>query len=611
MLNPRRLLLALTFFTSSSSAIPLPITPTIHSTGVATCLVILVALLLGLLLLVFLKRLYIQKSRRVNKGRHNSILSLPKGSASALASVDSVSGHNEKAGFLVGFFGSPTVEIQCALEKVEWKEDKQSSFTYQIHTESRRRRLDYPSVLDISRLHNRSVSTPSRAEDRRPVLRESHSFKLPSFPDKARVNPPHSRRFSLPAMNRCVAHDSQRRRHSSLKSARSRRSVSFVPGSPSLRIVDSSSPRLDTPLPLSPRPSEVSTTSPAPSSISASSPKFSSRFSRSFIPPLPPLPFIASPPSPPQRFQISHPYALSPHFRKSVQASPPTQTDPKLEVRQPVPVTDSNFISLELPAMGQLSPTLSSFPSPPPVTSNLKPKLRVRARRSPAIGPSPLRTMILPESLDELSSYAQIRFNKGNSCMKDRPMSVHSPYASPGGTMPVSDAGSSSGTYAGVAKGVSNNIIPKAKRRHSSVSSRYPSKVEEDDPSVLLGIIRELVDETSEWDQSSVFMNQSFKNLLQDSGITPTKSARGGFVVAEANVENMFGFTESDSDQSTRSAEVDLGLLGLDFFKRESFYDVGASKIDHSCNLVSFWDEDSGERYALDFQNNFDSEFTQ
>ncbi|KAJ7890771.1 hypothetical protein B0H13DRAFT_1887385 [Mycena leptocephala] len=327
---------------------------------------------------------------------------------------------------------------------------------------------------------------------------------------------------------------------------------------------------------------------PAPSSISASSPKFSSRFSRSFIPPLPPLPFIASPPSPPQRFQISHPYALSPHFRKSVQASPP-QTDPKLEVRQPVPVTDSNFISLELPAMGQLSPTLSSFPSPPPVTSNLKPKLRVRARRSPAIGPSPLRTMILPESLDELSSYAQIRFNKGNSCMKDRPMSVHSPYASPGGTMPVSDAGSSSGTYAGVAKGVSNNIIPKAQRRHSSVSSRYPSKVEEDDPSVLLGIIRELVDETSEWDQSSVFMNQRF-------GHHANQERARGFVVAEANVENMFGFTESDSDQTTRSAEVDLGLLGLDFFKRESFYDVGASKIDHSSNLVSFWDEDSGER---------------
>ncbi|KAF7352765.1 hypothetical protein MVEN_01243000 [Mycena venus] len=252
-------LLALTFFTSSScSALPLGV-PTTHSAGlsVAVCLAVVVALVLGL---VFVKRFYIYKARRLNQARQNSILSLPTDS------TDSVPNHKEKAGFLVGFFGSPTVEIQSALEKAEWKENRQSSFTYQLHTESRRHRFEYPSVLDISsRLRNRSVSTSPRAADKT-APRESHSFKLPSLPDKVHLNssvPPQSRRFSLPNMNRSVAHDSNRRRHSSLKSARSRRSVTFAPSSPSLRIINSSLGR-DTPLPLSPQLSELSTTSPRP-----------------------------------------------------------------------------------------------------------------------------------------------------------------------------------------------------------------------------------------------------------------------------------------------------------------------------------------------------------
>ncbi|KAJ7700127.1 hypothetical protein B0H17DRAFT_1196114 [Mycena rosella] len=462
MLHIRQGAWALTLFTTSSCA--LPITP-IHSSGpsLGVCFAVLAALFLGLSFLVFLKRVYIQKRRtNVSKMSQNSILSLPVGSISA--SVDSVTSQSEKAGFIVGFFGSPAVEIQCALEKAEWKENKQPSFTYQIHTDSRRPRLDYPSVLDISRRHK--VSTSPRAE-KSPLLREPHSFNLPSFPDKAHV-PSHPRRFSLPAMNRSVSHESQRRRHSSLKSARGRRSVTFVPGSPSLRIVDSSA-GLDTPpLPLSP---QFSTTSPLPSSNSASrssSPKFSSRLSRSFIPPLPPLPFTNSPQSPPTQrgsIQISHPYALVPHPRKSVQTSPPSHTDPKLraQVRQPVAATDTNFVPLELPALGPpLSPTLSSFSSTPPVTSILKPKLRVRTRRSPAIGPigpSPLRTMILPESVDgELSSYAQIRMNTRESRWEGPPVSIHSPYASQGGTMRAGELGGGSGAYAGIAKTI---LVPR------------------------------------------------------------------------------------------------------------------------------------------------------
>ncbi|KAJ7771402.1 hypothetical protein DFH07DRAFT_711054, partial [Mycena maculata] len=115
---------------------------------------------------------------------------------------------------------------------------------------------------------------------------------------------------------------------------------------------------------------------------------------------------------------------------------------------------------------------------------------------------------------------------------------------------------------------------------------------------VLLGIIRELVEETSEWDPSNVFMSQNFKTLLQESGIAATKSVRGEFVAVVPGAgkpEEPSAFTDSESDQSTRSAEVDLGLLGLDIFRNESFYDVESHTAEDSTNSVSFWDEDSGD----------------
>ncbi|KAJ7180136.1 hypothetical protein C8R43DRAFT_1117463 [Mycena crocata] len=583
---------ALTFLTSSASA--LPIIP-VHSSGrqsVAVCLV--AALILGLLGLVLLKRVYIKKRRvTVSQLQQNSVLSLPTSAVSA----DSVASQHEKTGFIVGFFGSPTVEIQCALEKAECKEHKQSSFTYQIHADSRRRRSDYPSVLDISRTSNYLDSTSPHAPEsiKRHALRESHSFQLPSFPDKVHSIPPHPRRFSLPAMNRSVAHDSQRRRHSSLKTARSRRSVASASGSPSLRV---DNPGFDqTPPPLSPQSSDVSSPSPTSSPISVSqpfSPKFGARLSRSFIPPLPPFSFTNLP-SATQRtgpIQISHPYALSSHPRKNVQTSPLSRTDPKFAVQ----MRPSN---LELPVPDpSLSPTLSSFPFPPPTTSILKPKLKVRTRRSPVIGPigpSPLRSMILPESTDgELSSYGEIRLRNGeHSFTKDRPVSAQSPYTSLDRAMRASEIGSgASGTYVQIAKSTTKNLVPKAKRRHSSVSSPGASKADEDDPSVLLGIIRELVEETSEWDPSTVFMSQNFKALLQESGIASTKSADR--VAADVrSAEETSAFT---SDQSTQSTEIDVGLLGLELFSSESFYDATPHKLDYSANL---WDEDSGEREII------------
>jgi hypothetical protein len=209
--------------------------------------------------------------------------------------------------------------------------------------------------------------------------------------------------------------------------------------------------------------------------------------------------------------------------------------------------------------------------------------------------------MILPESADgELSSYAQTRLNnKENPDVKDRPVSVYSPYST-SGAMRAGDAGGGSGSYAGVVRGASSNVISKAKRRHSSVSSRRSSKVDEDDPCVLLGIIRELVEETSEWDPSSVFMSQNFKSLLQESGISATRSSSEGFGEADATIpEEVPGSMQLESEQSTQSAEMDLGLLGLDIFRDRSFFDAGSYAQKDPANLISFWDEESAERYEF------------
>jgi hypothetical protein len=201
--------------------------------------------------------------------------------------------------------------------------------------------------------------------------------------------------------------------------------------------------------------------------------------------------------------------------------------------------------------------------------------------------------MILPEIPEnDFSHYAPSRLD--NSELKDRPTSMQSPYV--GGALRASESGSASGTYAGVAKSASNMPAAQSKRRHSSVSSRRPSKADEDDPGILLEIIRELVEETSEWDPNTIFMSQSFRSLLEDSGITPSISAQAEFLASEAgNTQDTSGFAESTSDLSGRSAEVDLGLLGLDIFRNESFYPVGSHAADDSTNLVSFWDEDSSE----------------
>ncbi|KAF7332232.1 hypothetical protein MKEN_00104200 [Mycena kentingensis (nom. inval.)] len=470
------LAIALTLVTIRGvAAVPVPrsVSPTVSPTA-AACLAVAAA---ALVLLLIVKRVLV-RIRRVDIFRHNSDLSLP----SSVGSSQSGSTY-EKSGLYVGMFGSPTVEIQNVMEKKDWSQHHH--LAYRIHTDSRGRpRLEYPSVLDISRRFSE------------PQERKLPLYSLPPVPEPAYGHSPQNpqpRRFSLPAMHRSTTGDSHRhrRRHSSLKSAKSRRSVSFAGSSDISAQSPATTPRL----------APVGAVSPLPS-WNMPSPKLGRSFSR----PLPPLPsFTAQPTGPPIRsLQISHPFALQ--QKKTIQTSPPLHA--------------TSGLSPQMRPL-RLSP-LSSFPAPPDnlVVPKPKPKLRIRTRRSPTVGPpgpSPLRTMTLPEASS----------SEGHSDLGCR--------------LP-----------AGLG-------VPE-------VADRPVSSATDQAPDALIGILRELIDETNDWAPDSIYMSESFRNLLQQSSLSASnlgEHSEGG------------GLSESDSEGSIRSAEIDPTLLGIDFFNSDMLVETG------------------------------------
>jgi hypothetical protein len=111
-----------------------------------------------------------------------------------------------------------------------------------------------------------------------------------------------------------------------------------------------------------------------------------------------------------------------------------------------------------------------------------------------------------------------------------------------------------------------------------------------DDPNILLNIIRELVEEAKEWDDS-LFMDDKFKSMIQDSAL----------LLTERN-ENKFDAKFHDSKEDMppdRSDELDLGLIGVNIFQSDGETSIShdLTKQEHSrSNMkehVSFWDDGS------------------
>jgi hypothetical protein len=98
-------------------------------------------------------------------------------------------------------------------------------------------------------------------------------------------------------------------------------------------------------------------------------------------------------------------------------------------------------------------------------------------------------------------------------------------------------------------------------------------KTENDDHNALFSIIRELVEETSEWDPS-LFVDENFKSMIQNSRILVSKGSQG---ISDAERRGL----SLDTIPPDRSEELDLGLLGIDILSNGG-KTLGDSKAKHS-----------------------------
>lgn len=464
--------------------------------------------------------------------------------------------------------------------------------------------------------------------------RRSRSLRAPVRPSKAYIGFPDTRtprRFSLPAIGR---RDSRigsvyQKSASSLTIPKSRRSVSTSSSlaNSSLRLVETND-RPDLPLPLSPNHPQAPTFQTL-QSFTPLKANLSSKHDISTLPSLPPSPPFPSQPRSPGVVKkdlpktssallwISHPYALTPTNSQATSLESITGTPSRRNrashskvfqatsnyIRPPQPVLISkadcqspiareplaqvtssiNYSPLVFPSSSAVS-IYSGLSPYPPLTSLNPPKVKhkpntpsPRVRRSPAIGPSPLRSMILPDPSDtnivtQPTSEGKVASTFGEKNYYTR-LGLGFPPASYRGSMDKIDKFHETTTATDLER---NN------RRHTG--AQVSQQVEVEDSNLLLGILRELVEETSEWD-ASLFMDQNFKAMIQGSEFSSLPRER---LIDSKSAPNGLS--------SDHSEEVDLGNLGIDIFRSdgETFIPPTgnpSSPGNDNVELVSFWDE--------------------
>lgn len=513
------------------------------------CLAIIITLFSILSILAALKHLYLKRRRIHHFSRDNPIGSKTFFNQSSRSTVSIISSLNisltkmtTNNPFLVGFFGSPDWETNPAAipYAFNWNRSSFSSITSGHGSTSPEKSIfpaaEFGKPDDVS-----SCYTASRGEKAshhcHPLTSERHRFPqkhAKSFPESGPLKP--KRRYSLPETKGNSKHSSApMKRHSSLKSARSRRS-SF--GSRTLRILEKS-PTTDSTVSLPPTkfnpmsPNSGCWGRPSPNTIFA-------------IPPLPPLPIEGN-------SNISLPFPLAPRkpkpgVRKSVTSVRPLahaealeaaveyiRSSPKEESAcfpTPVIVTQATFSPVVLSSVCPMSPNLPLFPSPsaPATLPRMKTKCAkplIRPKRSPPVGPSPLRIMTLPENIvtehgarvsDDRSYLGSSNFNttKHNASQGAVQELTPAHVSSSRKVYPPLGLGRPSCQYILEEDDSDSAYYTPRSRMGSRFSSQRLSKIEEshDNPNVLIGLIKELVEETSHWD-ASLYMDENFKSLIQ------------------------------------------------------------------------------------------------
>ncbi|KAJ3802770.1 hypothetical protein GGU11DRAFT_740353 [Lentinula aff. detonsa] len=511
------------------SAYPITV---LNSSSSATTFVVLLALALSVTVLVVTKFLYM-RYRRTHIAYNFSDCSLQTSQQSATSFFYNSEklAKPSKTAFLVGFFGSPSWETS-----VKTLYDGPSIYCNQLQFQSRRsqnngRRTSRFSISEFGGL-GRSVrysdTTDSRAFSNTLVATSHPSppsyASLPVYPADARINSS-SRRHSLPVTRQVDSeHTNDRRsRHSSLKSSRSRRS-DLLP-TPGLRLVNLVNNNTDA---LSHQTSflDFELFSPNPSSMRSRS---RSKSNRTCVPPLPPLPasVLLSPlPDLPElsisaegRSHISSPYALS----SKIKSNSPSEAN----LSPVLPDSDQATTMTRRPSQNSTTfPRIKAQPNRSP---------SVRSRKSPIVGPSPLRIVTLPEGSvanmnkdtdkDHLPTIPSLASTTGSTSAPTTQVEEskkHQNYFDLGIGYP-SSWGLGLGLEDDRTSQIQSEVRSASRQRLSQATSIHSPLPSSPNMDAMLGIIQELVEETSQWDDS-LFMEDSFKALIENSQSTSSGS---------------------------------------------------------------------------------------
>ncbi|KNZ74449.1 hypothetical protein J132_06909 [Termitomyces sp. J132] len=593
--------------------------------GSSACLAVFLSVLSLLSLLLISKRIYL-KARKSQLTMHPEKSDLSARSSAPFLLV-SPQDNSTKAAFLVGFFGSPAWETSLTnlVDKTESVDSHLdlSSNSYQ-YSDSRRSKFSqtpYSSLNNSVRgdLRSPSVSIADDVNGSCKILEaissvqeRACSLRLPNRPSlvyDASLSMITPRRFSMPTVSRRAVNSLGPVKRTSFQSANTTIghadfSLSSLVSNPSLRLVQTAS-NSDKPLPLS-----------------SNQPKqcFSTRFNSSM--PSSPTPHDRVLQSLPilrsrsatqskndckldskDKRRISHPFALT---SSSTYVIPTSSTNHKTHTHMrmgnvqrehtptPRPLSpvllsiDFSPLSVPDPSATLNHSSVSGSPVPsfreknvvfPKIKQKRPRKSSLRPQRSPAIGPSPLRAMILPDPSDPTvavrASVSQAGSQNSSHCHDYSSLGLDYPGSS---LLPTWDA---------------KDFKPQDKEsvQAEKIKETHRATLDTEDANTLVGMIRELVEETDQWD-ASLFKNKNFKAMIDDSKQALNGCSNHGHVGDSSHYSK-------EAVQEDKSSEVDLSFLGLDIFRSggETFIpileDKRSSLHGDETHMVALWDDSS------------------
>ncbi|KAK1236614.1 hypothetical protein PQX77_000166 [Marasmius sp. AFHP31] len=553
----------------SSSTLAYPIPVSIQSSSSFQCLAVILSLLLFVSVLLAAKHVYVirRRTHSVNKASSISSLSSNHSNSSFLSFSNEKTSKSSKLGFLVGFFGSPTWETRL---NVPTHPFRYSLLHYLRSSLNRSRTPSHKSSLyefgERRPYHARAAPTECTAQSSTLCAsRPSMSPQAPTYPSNVYLS--RTRRYSLPTGSENRTPNHQRKRHSSLGS-RGRKDSSSTHGLSALNAHTSS-----------PRTSFFDFSSPPPSSIpTRTKQKSAVKHTSSAIPPLPPLPpTIVSPLASELPFEDNFLYSQS-LVQTARSSSTPTQHG--------APPTPKANTSLKPLCQTPRSATLAR-------QQNIRTP-STRSKKTPPIGPSPLRIVTLPEmSISEFGALSP----RISSHLVEEATEEARTRERQAGVYPSIGMGYPSSWGDRLKLSLGSSTSSKKERCDSSLGSRRVSKAAQDEAEeVMLEIIRDLVEETSGWD-TSLHMEDSFKSLIQNAGITPQNSRDD---LGDGEIILSDDLTKTTS-VATR-VEIDLGLLELDPYRMQCIQDAHVQEsgfLAHGMPLMTLEEEGEEEEEGL------------